>query len=306
MIESYRSFTVILYDHNPLHLQKVWGSADCIMMKVSREYCNSNNLSNIEEFKKPCLYILADENEKAYIGQAKAFCNRVKDHLSKKDWWTRAYVFVSDSGRYHTASVEYLEYRAILEAQEAARYDYSENKQTPGTPTLPPHEHSQMNEALREIKYFLKYERCLVFEKSKELLPPPYVIDESEVSSAAFSSSAPVEAPLLLSPLFTLHCKGHVAKGYYINDGTNRFIVLKDSEIVGEVQQSFHHHKQRAQLLQHCSQNKEGKLILCEDFTFSSSSTASSCCTGASKSGLSSWKDSEGRTLQQYIDETKN
>lgn len=307
MKDPYRSFTVILYDCNPLHLQKVWGSADCIMMKVSRDYCNGNSLSNIEEFKKPCLYILVDENEKAYIGQAKSFSHRVKDHLSKKGWWTQAYVFVSDAGRYHTASVEYLEYRAILAAQEAERYDSSENKQTPSTPTLPPHEHSQMNEAFREIKYFLKYERCLLFEQSEnatsKVVPTESILlTQSTPISPTVAEYLSVEQQPIL---FCTKAKGCVAKGHYFIDGSNRFVVLKGSEISPTTAAHFAH-KSREQCLLNSIKTKAGKLILQEDYIFSSPSTASSCCIGRSSNGKEEWKDSEGRSLKHYIEETNN
>lgn len=309
MVESYRSFTVILYDHNPLHLQKVWGSADCVMMKVSREYCSSHNLSNIDEFTKPCLYILVDEQEKAYIGQARAFASRVKDHLAKKNWWTRAYVFVSDSGRYHTASVEYLEYRAILEAQEIARYDCSENKQTPGTPTLPSHEHSQMNEALREIKYFLKYERCLIFEKPKPVTDSSGLVKELEKTQDTIANALTLEIATTTEEdlhLFYVHNKGHVAQGYYPNDGTKSLVVLKGSEIVAQPCASFKTHKLRELLIQHCEKSEDDKWILRQDYQFESPSTAASCCLGRSSNGWEAWKDADGRTLKQYIEEIKN
>ena len=103
-----RTLKVIIHTENPHDHQKVMGTSDCVMTVLSRRFCEKMDLSKIDEMKKPALYLIVDEERKAYIGQTRSFNSRVKDHLGKKKWWTRAYVFVSDAGRYNTASIEYL------------------------------------------------------------------------------------------------------------------------------------------------------------------------------------------------------
>ena len=99
---------VIIHTENPHDHQKVRkGKLDCVMTVLSRRFCEIADLSKIEEMDRPCLYLLVDEGRKAYIGQTTSFRVRVKDHLGKKRWWTRAYVFVSGSNQYDQASITY-------------------------------------------------------------------------------------------------------------------------------------------------------------------------------------------------------
>ena len=99
---------VIIHTENPHDHQKVRkGKLDCVMTVLSRRFCEIADLSKIEEMDRPCLYLLVDEGRKAYIGQTTSFCSRVKNHLRNKEWWTRAYVFVSASNQYDPASITY-------------------------------------------------------------------------------------------------------------------------------------------------------------------------------------------------------
>ena len=135
MSKSLRTLKVVIPDGNPLNYKQVVGGSDCVMHVLSRSFCISEHLNELKGMQRPALYLLIDEKGKGYIGQTKGFAARVKDHLAKKPWWTRAYVFVSASGLYNTANVEYLEYIASRAAQESASYDMSDNGQTPTNPT---------------------------------------------------------------------------------------------------------------------------------------------------------------------------
>lgn len=288
-MEELRSLTVIFYDANPLHLQKVVGNADCVMIAVSREYCATHNLYATKELTKPSVYVLTDEKRKVYIGQARQFADRVKDHLTKKDWWTKAYVFVSDSGRYDAAHIEYLEYLAIREAQETDAYDWSENKQTPNNPTLRFHERNKMSEAFQEIKFLLKYERCFVFIKTDSLLP---ITHSKQELQEEFSP-----------PIFYVQSKGCVAKGHFREKGSKEFVLLKGSKIRPNTVASFKEREQRNALLKHCTLGKEGVYILNENYQFDSPSGASSCCLGRPSNGWNDWKDANGNPLKTYKNE---
>lgn len=291
-MEVVRTLTTILYDKNPLHLQKVQGISDCVMMVVSREFCESHSLSSIHEFHEPTLYILTDDREKVYIGQARSFANRVKDHLAKKDWWTKAYVFVSDAGRYDIASVDYLEYLAITTAQKINRYDCSENKQTPNQPTLRSYERPKMDEAFEEVKFFLNYERCFVFVAKEEMA----ILSSTELSNEVCEH---------FPTRFYLKGKDCDAEGYIKDFASNHFVVLKGSKISSSTTALFRDNKQREQLLQKCRLGKGGVFLLQEDYEFSSPSGASTCCLGSSSNGWIVWKDAEGHALKQYLEENK-
>lgn len=165
MSKSLRTLKVVIPDGNPLNYKQVVGGSDCVMHVLSRSFCISEHLNELKGMQRPALYLLIDEKGKGYIGQTKGFAARVKDHLAKKPWWTRAYVFVSASGLYNTANVEYLEYIAIRAAQESASYDMSDNGQTPTNPTLHEWDRPEFDEVFEQIKFFLLCERCFIFEK---------------------------------------------------------------------------------------------------------------------------------------------
>lgn len=97
MSKSLRTLKVVIPDGNPLNYKQVVGGSDCVMHVLSRSFCISEHLNELKGMQRPALYLLIDEKGKGYIGQTKGFAARVKDHLAKKPWWTRAYVFVSAS-----------------------------------------------------------------------------------------------------------------------------------------------------------------------------------------------------------------
>ena len=238
--------------------------------------------------QRPALYLLIDEGGKGYIGQTKGFAARVKDHLAKKPWWTRAYVFVSASGLYNTANVEYLEYIAIRAAQESASYDMSDNGQTPTNPTLHEWDRPEFDEVFEQIKFFLLCERCFIFEK---------------VGEGAAPAAPPLEKQEPPHPLFYAKRKGIVAKGYPLLDGTKSFVVLKGSLLNVEVTPSFSLKKQREKVLESCVLKSKEAYELCEDYVFTSPSSASGVCNGFSSNGFEDWKLEDGTTLKSYLDQ---
>ena len=289
---------VIIHTENPHDHQKVRkGKLDCVMTVLSRRFCEIADLSKIEEMDRPCLYLLVDEGRKAYIGQTTSFRVRVKDHLGKKRWWTRAYVFVSGSNQYDQASITYLEYLAIREGLATGSYDLSENGQKPTKPILQEGDSSDYDEIFEEIKFFLEYERCFVFVKP-------------EVNAQA---DAPLQKEVIIPqpvakdyPVFCLNHTNHtcVARGYPLNDGTNSFVVLKGSEISVK-ESNTKGGSARVEMLKHCTLRGDDKYVLNEDFVFDSPSGASSACLGRSSNGYDVWKTEAGMTLKSYLENLK-
>lgn len=288
MSKTLRTLKVVIPDGNPLNYKQVVGGSDCVMHVLSRSFCISENLNELKGMQRPALYLLIDEGGKGYIGQTKGFAARVKDHLAKKPWWTRAYVFVSASGLYNTANVEYLEYIAIRAAQESASYDMSDNGQTPTNPTLHEWDRPEFDEVFEQIKFFLLCERCFIFEKVEECAPSTAITPQEN------------EPP---RPLFYAKRKGIVAKGYPLLDGTKSFVVLKGSLLNVEVTPSFSLKKQREKVLESCVLKSKDAYELCEDYVFTSPSSASGVCNGYSSNGFEDWKLEDGTTLKSYLDQ---
>ena len=292
-----RTLKVIIHTENPHDHQKVMGTSDCVMTVLSRRFCEKMDLSKIDEMKKPALYLLVDEERKAYIGQTRSFNSRVKDHLGKKKWWTRAYVFVSDAGRYNTASIEYLEYLAIQEGLAVGIYDLSDNWQIPTELTLHKYDRNEYDEIFEEIKFFLEYERCFVFVKP-------------EVNAQA---DAPLQKEVIIPqpvakdcPVFYLNHTNHtcVARGYPLNDGTKSFVVLKGSEISVK-ESNTKGGSARVEMLKHCTLHGDEKYVLNEDFVFDYPSGAAGACLGRNSNGYAEWKTEAGVTLKSYLENLK-
>ena len=289
---------VIIHTENPHDHQKVRkGKLDCVMTVLSRRFCEIADLSKIEEMDRPCLYLLVDEGRKAYIGQTTSFRVRVKDHLGKKRWWTRAYVFVSGSNQYDQASITYLEYLAIREGLVTGSYDLSENGQKPTKPILQEGDSSDYDEIFEEIKFFLEYERCFVFVKP-------------EVNAQA---DAPLQKEVIIPqpvakdyPVFCLNHTNHtcVARGYPLNDGTNSFVVLKGSEISVK-ESNTKGGSARVEMLKHCTLRGDDKYVLNEDLVFKTPSGASGACLGRSSNGYDVWETEAGVTLKSYLENLK-
>jgi GIY-YIG catalytic domain protein len=289
---------VIIHTENPHDHQKVRkGKLDCVMTVLSRRFCEIADLSKIEEMDRPCLYLLVDEGRKAYIGQTTSFRVRVKDHLGKKRWWTRAYVFVSGSNQYDQASITYLEYLAIREGLATGSYDLSENGQKPTKPILQEGDSSDYDEIFEEIKFFLEYERCFVFVKPEVNTKPEEPLQQKVVVPQPAAKEY---------PLFFLRHTNHtcVARGYPLNDGTNSFVVLKGSEISVK-ESNTKGGSARVEMLKHCMLYGDEKYVLNEDFVFDSPSGASGACLGRSSNGYDVWKTEAGVTLKSYLENLK-
>ena len=277
MSKTLRTLKVVIPDGNPLNYKQVVGGSDCVMHVLSRSFCISENLNELKGMQRPALYLLIDEGGKGFIGQT-------------KPWWTRAYVFVSASGLYNTANVEYLEYIAIRAAQESASYDMSHNGQTPTNPTLHEWDRPEFDEVFEQIKFFLLCERCFIFEKVEECAPSTAINPQKN------------EPP---RPLFYAKRKGIVAKGYPLLDGTKSFVVLKGSLLNVEVTPSFDFLKQREKVLESCVLKDKDAYELLEDYVFKAPSTACAVCLGRSSNGNTEWKLEDGTTLQSYLDQIK-
>ena len=292
-----RTLKVIIHTENPHDHQKVMGTSDCVMTVLSRRFCEIADLSKIEEMDRPCLYLLVDEGRKAYIGQTTSFRVRVKDHLGKKRWWTRAYVFVSGSNQYDQASITYLEYLAIHEGLVTGAYDLSENGQRPTKPILQEGDSSDYDEIFEEIKFFLEYERCFVFVKPEVNTKPEEPLQQKVVVPQPAAKEY---------PLFFLRHTNHtcVARGYPLNDGTNSFVVLKGSEISVK-ESNTKGGSVRVEMLKHCTLYGDEKYVLNEDLVFKTPSGASGACLGRSSNGYDVWKTEAGVTLKSYLENLK-
>ena len=120
------------------------------------------------ELQQPALYILlSDSEDKIYIGETEDFLARIKHHESNKSFWEQAIIFVSKDNDLTKSDVKYLEYLAIKQAQETARYSVEENKVSPKPTNLPEHQLACIEEFFDDVCTLASFLGIPVFEKIK-------------------------------------------------------------------------------------------------------------------------------------------
>ncbi|WP_447928117.1 GIY-YIG nuclease family protein [Vreelandella sp. EE27] len=235
------------------------------------------------EMTQPGVYVLTGQTDdgaaKLYVGEADALCERIKQHVVGKEFWTRTIAFTSTNEGLNKANVRYLEAR-LLGLAKAANQWAVENT---AYPTPPP-----LNEADRADAEWFLAEMLVIF--------PLLGIDafESASSQTDVSSAEPVEPPL------TLHLNERGANGSG-REVTGGFVVLKGSLARAEETVSIHEYmREQRQLLKDrgvLSPQKD-KLAFTQDFRFSSPSTAAGVLVGGASNGRIAWKDVSGKTLK--------
>ncbi|WP_271910234.1 GIY-YIG nuclease family protein [Vreelandella alkaliphila] len=240
------------------------------------------------EMAQPGVYVLTgltdDGAAKLYVGEADALGERIKQHVSGKEFWTRAVAFTSTNEGLNKANVRYLEARLLALAKTANQWALDN-----GTFPAPP----PLSEADRADAEWFLAEMLVIF--------PLLGIDAFEAASsqAAAASSEQVEPPLTLY----LNERGAEGTGREVADG---FVVLKGSLARAEETLSIHDYmREQRQLLQERGvlSPLDGKLVFTQDYRFSSPSTAAGVLVGGSANGRLAWKDDDGQTLKAIQDQ---
>lgn len=105
-----------------------------------------------KEAKYTGVYILLGEQDGspcAYIGEGEDISYRIKNHDTKKDWWTSAVLVTSAANNLHKAHVQYLEARLIEAARSVGKVAL-DNGNTPGRSSL-------SEAAVANMESFLEY-----------------------------------------------------------------------------------------------------------------------------------------------------
>ena len=109
-----------------------------------------------DELDKTGIYILTGTDlsgsPRAYIGEAEAIRDRLKQHKSK-EFWISAIVFVSKDENLTKAHVRYLESRLLTEATQAGRFTLEQNQA--GGSKLPESDRADMEVFLSRIQQLL-------------------------------------------------------------------------------------------------------------------------------------------------------
>ncbi|TDO64870.1 GIY-YIG nuclease family protein [Sunxiuqinia elliptica] len=213
----------------------------------------------------------------AYIGEAEGIHKRLLQHLSSKDFWNEAIVFISKDDNLNKAHIKYLESRLYEIALEVNRYDL-ENGNCPPKPKISESDQAEMEEFISNIGLLVN---TLGFKIFEELRKSNQTQEEKEKSTFYIEAA-----------------RGANATGQSTNEG---FVVMKDSSIAISTTKSFpkNWEKLRQELIiRKIIIQQDSKLIFGKDYLFTSPSAAAAIVMGRSANGLTEWRLSDGRILK--------
>jgi hypothetical protein len=239
--------------------------------------------SNREDLRSTTDYLLfgrpemSTDKAKVYIGEAENAYSRLVYHVSEKEFWNEAVVFISKDENLNKAHIKYLESRLFEIANMASRYEV-QNSNIPTKSSISESDKAEMEEFIEYIKILINTMGFKVFE--------PLIKQELANSSND-------------EKLYINATRGANAKGKRTSDG---FVVFRNSEIATDTVKSYREkglNKLRDELIENEIIVKvEDKLVFKSDYLFSSPSAAAMVIMGRSANGLLEWKDSSGKALR--------
>lgn len=216
-----------------------------------------------------------DGADLVYIGEAEDCAERLKDHQRKKDFWNYAIAVVSKTNSLTKTHVKFLEYYSIQKVIEISRYKL-ENSVEPNRPYVTESMEAEMLDCFETTKIYLSTLGFPLFED----------ISRDKVAKTT-------------SDIFFLKGNGIEAEGNLIDDG---FVVFKGSKARIEIVPSYPAYliDLRKSLLDSGIMVFDETLYkFVEDYIFPTPSTAGGVLLGSSVNGWKSWKNTEGKTLDE-------
>lgn len=231
-----------------------------------------------DDFGKPGVYVLTgvqdDGNPRVYIGEADELRIRINQHYSgpgAKEFWTRAVAFASKDENLNKAHVRFLEARLVALAHDAKRAKV-ENGNAPATPGLSEYDRAEAETFLEEM-----------------------LVIYPLLGIAAF---APAPAKTAIGTVLFLKGRGIAAQG---RDTAEGFVVHQGSQAASTETESLHEYvRAQRQTLRSNGVLVDGgpTLVITQDYTFNSPSTAAAVLLGRASNGRTEWKDATGKTLK--------
>ena len=112
-------------------------TADVRLWVVERAEAPAFRLEHSAELRRPGLYILASGDRRVYVGEGYLF-RRLRRQTKRRDFWERAAVIVSRSGRLNAGHTAWLEARLIELLRDQGRYELDNYARAQSTlPALP-------------------------------------------------------------------------------------------------------------------------------------------------------------------------
>lgn len=223
-------------------------------------------------------YFLFGESETGkplvYIGEAEDCKARLSQHQRKKDFWNYAIVIISKINAFTKTHVKFLEYVAIKKAQEINRWQLE----------------NSVNTSMPFVTESMEADMLDCFETTKVLLSTlgfPLFDSISRKKNSTFED------------VYKMKSKEALAEGNLIDDG---FVVYKGSKAVKNTLRSCQNQviDIRNKLIDNGILSLDGSVyVFTEDYIFSTPSTAGAVISGRSTNGWTTWKNANGKTLDE-------
>jgi hypothetical protein len=232
----------------------------------------------------PGVYILIgpsgndSKSVKIYVGEGDPVGDRLKSHVSVKEFWTQAAVFTSKDAYITKTQIKYLE-AALIEAAKSAARVILDNKNTPKPPKISESGRTEVEDFFDKIKLLLGVSGFNFLKSWEE--PVARVQKDGKIFQYSIQK----------------------ARARMIRSASS-YVVLEGSTARASVSASAQKWARnlRAQLIE------AEVLVPCEDETllrftknasFPSSSAAAVAVAGGNKNGPISWKLKNGTTLKE-------
>lgn len=237
------------------------------------------NEDDFKLFGSPCLYFLLNDEQpsEAYIGYAESFQHRVVDHLHKKKWWKKVFLFVNTSLQWNATQTHYMEHLSIDLAQKQQGYHKLDNKNTPNAPYLPIELKEPTKEAFEQVQFLVDFVGCPIFgcqavKKSMEQM------------------------------VFTCTGKATNAQGFFDKE-SQTFTVCANSILDGETVPSYKDPQKRKDwLAKYTIRTKGNTYLLTKDVEFATPSAAAVMVLGRPANGWDEWKNEDGKKLKEVYE----
>ena len=266
---------MLIFEGNPNKLIMCeLSNSNVRIYKVSR-----NELREFEkrgDSKNTGVYFLfgKDDNNNItiYVGEAESIIQRLKQHLTNKNYWNEAVAVISNNDFLNKAHIKYLENEFHSLASEAARAVIM-NKSTPTRSSISEYDETALKGFINDTKLLVNTLGYKVFD----------LVEENSDSTV---------------PLFYIEAaRGAKGIGKIVPDG---FAVLKGSVITSFVTKSYPSgsEKKRSFLLEEGIINES--YVFLKDYVFNSPSSAAEIVMGRSANGLTEWKTKDGKILKEF------
>jgi hypothetical protein len=207
-----------------------------------------------------------------YIGEGEDCFNRIQSHNRKKDFWTHAVIIATKTDEYTKTDGKYLEHYCLERAQEINRYK-TDNDTGSKKPSIPESREYDLLDNFETAKILLATLGYPIFEEKRK----------------AKSNGE----------LFYCKSKNAFAEGELTDDG---FLVHKGGQ--SNIEETRGMNKWigilRKRLIAEEILKKENNVyVFQQDYIFNSPSAAAATILARSANGWTSWKDKNGKTLDE-------